>query len=113
MISMTPSVSATSSSCCRRARPGCCPRCLSHSRALKGVMRRALRSGPISDDWSLQIHPTPWTLADNDEDGFREDAMLRGLTAAVAAVSLLMTPGQLLAQSKKGIRLWNLTSATI
>ena len=39
--------------------------------------------------------------------------MLRGLTAAIAAVLLLMSPGQLLAQSKKGIRLWNLTTATI
>jgi hypothetical protein len=43
----------------------------------------------------------------------REDAMSRGLTATGVALLLLIMPSQLLAQSKKGIRLWNLTSATI
>jgi len=35
------------------------------------------------------------------------------LAAAIVVLLLPMTPSQLSAQSKKGIRLWNLTTATI
>ena len=39
--------------------------------------------------------------------------MTRKLAAAIVILLLPITPSQLLAQSKKGIRLWNLTTATI
>ncbi|MET0221180.1 MAG: hypothetical protein ABW213_11025 [Tardiphaga sp.] len=39
--------------------------------------------------------------------------MSRKLAVAMMALLLPMAPSQLLAQSKKGIRLWNLTTATI
>jgi hypothetical protein len=39
--------------------------------------------------------------------------MSRKLAAAIVVLLLPMTPSQLSAQSKKGIRLWNLTTATI
>jgi hypothetical protein len=45
--------------------------------------------------------------------GFGRIEMSRKLAAAVLALLLPMTPSHLSAQSKKGIRLWNLTTATI
>jgi hypothetical protein len=53
-------------------------------------------------------------VADNDnEHELWEDEMSRKLAAAIMVLLLPMTPSQLSAQSKKGIRLWNLTTATI
>jgi hypothetical protein len=53
-------------------------------------------------------------VADNEnEHELWEDEMSRKLAAAIVVLLLPMTPSQLSAQSKKGIRLWNLTTATI
>jgi hypothetical protein len=52
-------------------------------------------------------------MGNENDDDFWEDAMSRSLMAAAAAVLLLAsTPGQLQAAGK-GVRLWNLTTATI
>jgi hypothetical protein len=53
-------------------------------------------------------------VADNEnEHELWEDEMSCKLAAAIVVLLLPMTPSQLSAQSKKGIRLWNLTTATI